>query len=452
MQAHDVPAMKPAVRTRPRVDRRIGLLASLFAGHAVLGILMGDYAIVATIHALACGFVGVVHALTTRRLRTIPVVVSYIAGSEVLWRMNRADVFYEFGKYVVGAILMIAMLRMRTPRNRALALTYLGLLLPSVLMTFNALDVGVARQEVAFNLSGPATIALAVIFFSNIKLQTTQLHACFAAFIAPVVGIAAVLLQSTVRSEAIDFANASNYITSGGFGPNQVSAMLGLAVLFLILISFERRLAVGVRAVAIAIAALFAGQSALTFARGGIGLALAGALGAVYVLMRGSSRARITVVVVAVLCVIVGKFVVEPKLDRLTQGKLAERYTSGKSSGRELFISSELEMFSEHPILGVGPGVGKAIRDERGLHAGPSHTEYTRMLAEHGILGIISLGCLITLLVRGLRQTTEPSERATTVALLIWAALFLSVYGTRLVAPSIAIGLIFATRPTRGPR
>lgn len=427
-------------------SRKVIGVVGLLGAHALLGMAMSSLAIVATAHAIATALAALFYAATTRRVRNVAIVASYVAGCEVLWRMDRAEVFYEFGKYTVAAVLIIAMLRMRPRRNRVLALSYLALLVPSVIMTFSALDPSVARQEVAFNMSGPATIAIAIIFFSNIRLDPNRLKTCFVAFIGPVAGIAAVLLLSTLRSEAIDFDNASNYVTSGSFGPNQVSAMLGLAVLFLVLISLERRMGLSVRIAALALAALFAAQSALTFARGGIGLALAGTLGAVFVLMRGSRRARFTVVMVALVSIVVGKYVVEPRLDTLTQGKLGERYSSTKTSGRELFISSEIEMFEEHPFLGVGPGVGKEIRDQRELHAGPSHTEYTRMIAEHGILGLASLICLVMLIVRAMRQEVDRAGRALSVALLIWAGLFLMIYGTRLVAPAVVLGMMFANR------
>jgi hypothetical protein len=436
-------------RSRPVTARRSRLLgvAALFAGHAVLGVAMADFAVIATIHALVCALAGLFYAATTRQIRNVSIVVAYVAGSEVLWRMDRADVFYEFGKYTVAAILLIALFRTRARRNRALAILYFALLVPSVIMTVVTLEGVAVRQETAFTMSGPLAITIAIIFFSSIRLDAEKLRRCYVAFIAPVAGIAAVLLVATSRSEAIDFGNASNYVTSGSFGPNQVSAMLGLAALFLVLLSFDRHLGLAGRGAALALAALFAGQSALTFARGGVGLALAAVMGAIFVLMRGSRRARVTIVVVAILGVALGKLVVEPRLDRITQGKLAERYSSTKTSGRELFISSELEMFAEHPIIGVGPGVGKKIREQRGLHQGPSHTEYTRMLAEHGIFGLASLICLVILAVRGIRQTSEPTFRAASVAFLIWTGLFLMVYGIRVAAPAVVFGLVFANRP-----
>ena len=52
---------------------------------------------------------------------------------------------------------------------------------------------------------------------------------------------------------------------------------------------------------------------------------------------------------------------------------------------------SEIDMFLKNPIFGVGVGKGYEVRKaESGLDA-VSHDEITRMLAEHGALGIIAL-------------------------------------------------------------
>jgi O-antigen ligase len=53
-------------------------------------------------------------------------------------------------------------------------------------------------------------------------------------------------------------------------------------------------------------------------------------------------------------------------------------------------------MFLENPFLGVGVGRNKEIRAKKTGIVAASHNELTRMLAEHGSLGL--LGLLILLL------------------------------------------------------
>lgn len=46
-------------------------------------------------------------------------------------------------------------------------------------------------------------------------------------------------------------------------------------------------------------------------------------------------------------------------------------------------------MFAENPILGIGAGNTSSERQHRFGQIHSSHTEYSRLLCEHGILGIV---------------------------------------------------------------
>jgi hypothetical protein len=69
----------------------------------------------------------------------------------------------------------------------------------------------------------------------------------------------------------------------------------------------------------------------------------------------------------------------------------AGRAKKSQLTGREEIANSEVDMFFKNPILGVGVGRGAEIREqETGIFV-VSHDEITRMLAEHGSLGVLSL-------------------------------------------------------------
>ncbi len=54
-------------------------------------------------------------------------------------------------------------------------------------------------------------------------------------------------------------------------------------------------------------------------------------------------------------------------------------------------MAAELQMFLDNPIFGVGVGRNKEIREKETGIVAASHNEITRMLAEHGSLGLIDL-------------------------------------------------------------
>jgi hypothetical protein len=91
-------------------------------------------------------------------------------------------------------------------------------------------------------------------------------------------------------------------------------------------------------------------------------------------------------------------------------------------------------------MFGVGPGMATELRDELGTR-GIAHTEFTRMVAEHGTLGALAFVLLIVLTLRTLRRTVGLIPKAFVAALLAWAALFLAIDAMRLVAPSVVVGL-----------
>lgn len=442
----------PAARPVEKSHRiRLGMIAALAIAHALLALVMRATPAIATAHALLAVGVAAVIAATTRRLSNILLLVGYLSGCEVLWRMCHASIFWEFGKYSIALILIIGIMRIRIRRNRLLAIAYFALLLPSALLTFVALDFEAARQEISFTLSGPFAMALAVLFFSNIRVDADQIVSAFFAYIVPVMGVSTLVLRSLMANDHVEFVNAANTVTSGGFGPNQVSAILGLALMFVLLFIIARRLPWAKRLPLFALAAGLAAQTALTFARGGLAAALAGVAAAMFVIMRGNRRARFTIIVIAVLGLAVTKLVIEPQLEAMTNGEIDQRYSSTKSSGRDIFVKAELDLFAEEPIMGVGPGMGTHIRHDRGMFYGASHTEYSRMLAEHGLLGLLSLVCLIAICVRAVRRTRDVNARALSLAMVIWVALFLLVYSTRLATPAFVLGLAFATPPTARP-
>ena len=56
---------------------------------------------------------------------------------------------------------------------------------------------------------------------------------------------------------------------------------------------------------------------------------------------------------------------------------------------------TEVEAFIESPIIGIGVGKNKAYRFDKTGKIAASHNEISRLLAEHGSLGILALGILL---------------------------------------------------------
>jgi hypothetical protein len=431
-------------------------IAAFLLVNAGLALLMRQSPQVATLHALATLATGIWWAAAGQVERVV-YVGGYIMGAEALWRLSDARIFWEFGKYATTAVFLIALVRHGRLRPPPLPLLYMMLLLPSASLTLAAVDQGVARDQLSFNLSGPLALGVSGWFFSQLKLSRQALQRLYVAVIGPVAGIAAVTFLATAQASDIVFLDSSNLVTSAGFGPNQVSAALGLGALLCLLHFFSAGTGRSVRVLMVGLLVFFAIESLLTFSRGGIYCAAAGVAIASLVLLKNAD-VRVKLIPTMALVFIIANFFLVPYLEAFTGGALSARFRDTTLTGRDEFIRADLEVWKAHPVWGVGPGQASSFRGSfkalgpmapiaRSLpgEGAAAHTEFSRMLAEHGLFGLAALTLLVIAAGRNVVRARSALGKGTVAALTVWSVLFMCGYAMRLVAPSLLFGLGFAT-------
>ena len=433
-------AALPAGAILRRLVREYGV-ALFFAAHLLLALMLRQSQLVGQLHAYATLAAGLWLAVREQRLERVAFVVAYVVGAEVLWRMTGADIFWEFGKYAAATICLVAILRRRQWQGPTPMLVYFVILLPSTAMTVMNEEWSTAQQQISFSLSGPFALAVCAWFFFHLKLTRKQLRQLFAALIAPIIGVGIVALFGMLSNPDLNFGGGSNPGTSGGFGPNQVSGVLGLGVLTALLCALDERASRGLRVLMLLVMGYLAAQSALTFSRGGLFYATGSAVFASAYLIR-DARSRLKFVLIAVLLFVVGNYVVLPRLDNLTDGALSARFQSIDPTHRDDILEDDLGAWIDNPIIGVGPGQ----REGR-----VAHTEFTRLLADHGSLGLLAIVLLLATGTRNLRRARTNKGRALAAAMMGWSCLFMLGYGMRLAAPSFAFGLTFVRLLAENP-
>ena len=409
--------------------------------HIPLALFVPKYSDYATAHALLVLFFGVMAALLAKSGERVACVAAYIAGAEVYWRMRRADVPWEFGKYALVLILAIAIVRMGRLRkgNGSLGILYFLLLLPSAILTFFSLPSADARDALSFNLSGPLALAACVAFFSSLRITPAQMRWVFVCLVAPILSIAVVGSVVLQRYMPDEFQTGSMAVASGGFGPNQVSAILGLGILaaFLYMVMGTGN---PVATVAFAVLSLYLfRQCVITFSRGGLYMAVGGIAAAAFYLA-GDKRTRLRLMAGMALVLPVLFFVVWPQLENLTAGAIGERFRDTESTGRGLLIEADLETWAENPVLGSGPGMGGKNRLKL-FRVATAHTEYSRLVAEHGIFGLAAIALLVFLAVTNVRSAPTRLEKALAASMIVYAFLSMAVDGMRLGSIGFAFGL-----------
>lgn len=412
--------------------------------HIVLAYAMRHYGrSIATAQALAAFFLIFSWSLF-KPLQVIAYGAAYIVGAEVLWRMNAAGVFWEFGKYATVLILLIGMMRARTLGRPGMGLFYILLMIPSALIPLTNLPFAWARREVSFNLSGPLVLALAAWFFTRIRMSRRELMTMLLYFLIPVIGISFLGVDTIANMDQITFSEESNAAAAGGYAPNQVSTVLGLGALACFLVYLladeeDSRL----RLLMLAGTILLAGHCAVTLSRGGLyaaGIGIAGA--GVFFLQSPGMRERF--VKGALLVAVVGALLVVPFLNRFTQGMLVTRFESTATSGRLAIMEDELEMWRHHFLLGVGPGKMVLYLQGDEVRRTP-HTEFTRVLADHGFLGLVALLLLVVMGAQATMRAPSPQAKGIVVGLGLWTASTMMSAAMRLAAPGLFFGLAMAT-------
>jgi len=392
--------------------------------------------------------------------------LGYIAGAEVLWRMAPTHLFWEFGKYASVLIATAALLAERWHPRRvlrlenslvsrglpvppephsqwsALPIAYILLLFPAAILTFKKLGGSLAWNEISFNLSGPLALAVLSLYLSRRPVNRSQLIRLLVALMAPVVGMAFLVASSTLPLPVV-FRDNSNLITSGRYFPNQVSNLLGLGALAGVMFVTVLRGALRLRLIVMLVTTGVVAQALLTFSRGGVYSFLLAAMVFGLHLVRVPLLRRRLFVLAVIFALVASAFL--PFLNSYTQGILKRRILAMNTSGRVTIMLADLRAFREHPLLGTGVGISRDYHFiVRGRAAVP-HTEPSRMLAEHGILGFSALLILLSMLISGYRRAPPGIGKGLTAAFAVWAVTIMLHSAMRVVATSLGAGLALVT-------
>src|SRR6185437_4037228 len=173
--------------------------------------------------------------------------VAYLVSYEMLFRMSKETFVYEWGKYSVIVILAIAIIVDGNKRKwPVIPVLYFLLLLPSITqLHFNTVDT--YRKDISFYLSGPLSLAMSWIYYYNRKMTRADFKRLLLNIVLPIIAVIPFIILKLPKLTSDVFTGESSKALSGGFGPNQVSVILGygffvmcLAMLLKINIFFSR--------------------------------------------------------------------------------------------------------------------------------------------------------------------------------------------------------------------
>ncbi len=368
----------------------------------VLGFLVYLFPFVAKIYGYAILIGGIYFVIKTQnRHNEALVAAAYIVGSEVFLRMTGGNPLYEISKYAVMVFIFMGMYFSGFSRGAAPYWIFLLLLVPSVVITTFVLNFETdMRKSIAFNISGPVCLGVASLYTYRRKIPLHQMNSIILGLGLPIVTCMSYLTFYTPSIQDVVTSTESNSATSGGFGPNQVSTFLGLGMFVFFsrtILESRTKFMLGLN---ILVAINISYRGIVTFSRGGMitgFLMILLLLFFLYYKSNYTGRVKLNYIIVFIAVAIVATW---SYTSFQTGGLIDKRYANqdargrtkeSRFTGREDIAQNEIDMFLKNPIFGVGVGKGVELRTKETGTWVLSHDEITRMLAEHGTLGIFAL-------------------------------------------------------------
>lgn len=418
--------------------------------HALIGIILYFFKSLSIVYAISIPTIGLYYIMKNQNKNNEVLFVSaYIVGSEVFLRMTGGSLLYESAKYEVMIFLALGMFYSGFSKNAIPYWIYLLLLLPGVFIAVETLNLETnLRKAIAFNISGPICLGIASIYCYNRKILLSQLSNILLTLALPVFSTTTYLILYTPNIKDVLTGTGSNIETSGGFGPNQVATILGIAMFIFfsrLLLESKTKLLIIVNLVVLFNITY---RGFVTFSRGGMltGLLIIILL-LVYVYFNIKTYKKIKLLGFFSFMIIALVFTWLYTSNQ-TGGLINKRYANQDAAGRikessltgrEEIWDSEIANFLDHPVFGIG--VAKALEVRQEKYGGviiASHSEISRTIAEHGTFGIIAL---LIILFTPFFLYLNNKQHIYMISLLLFWLLTISHSAMRIAAPAFIYSL-----------
>lgn len=382
------------------------------------------------------------------------ICAGYVVGIEVLFRMNSGGFGYEYGKYATILFLLMGLMVERNKKPTPYILVFfLFLLVPSIFFVeYPTFDL--TRQMVSFNLSGPLTLAVAGIYFYKRRISKPELRRLLLSMLYPIAAMSIFVYFKSGDLENVDFTTESNFQASGGFGPNQVSTIFGLGILIIAIAYFMNIRLFKMKYLNIILLLGFLIRGLATFSRGGMLAPIVSIIMCIMIMSLTDSRfqERIGRVVYAFIAIFIIGFAGFYYVNDVSGGLLEMRfkgesmYNKEKStmfSGREEIFQEDIEVFQDNIATGVGPGMSSEKRREISGIEAAAHIEYSRLLAEHGIFGVMAILIIVLFPVNVFFNLKSPDNKVILIICVVFVFITLGHAAMRTAAPGFVYGLAF---------
>ena len=406
--------------------------------HAGLGVVstVAPFILIVWFYVVFTSNINKTLSAVRRRNYFFPIAwLSYLVSLELLARLTNTAPFlpYETGKYLTLLAFVLFLLFGRVKGNGGLFMAML--LIPALLFDLSGM---VDFNRIVFNLFAPLSLALGVATLFRAEIKRSDFDNILRLiWLTTFAGLIFIRIKTPDLS-TIEFTLESQSETTAGHASNQVSTLMGVGM-FLSFYSVLNRLEYsGNRILDITIMLLFALQGLLSFSRGGM-LVGAGAMALLYFgsVTGGSGSKRGKRLAIGAIAFFAA-FILFQVANEITGGSLLLRYqgeTRGTlagskektldalTTGRLTVVQDDLQLWYDNFVFGVGCGASQFLRENTYGYA--AHVEMSRLLAEHGFLGLVYFIMFVLIY---FRARSGMSEAGKTISLALYMIAVLTTF------------------------
>lgn len=429
-------------------SKRNQMLAVLF--HALLGLVTVYTNVVLIAYFLFLSAYTILYIIKNRNAGSFyNYYLAYVMGMEIFFRMGRTSPFipYEVGKYVMVFVTLFVIYIQKYNPKMHIGMLFILLSIPSIFVQVYSNEL---FEDVVFNCFGLFGMGILLYYFHQQKFTEKNFRSILITFLLPVISILIfVTLKTPILSED-DFQLGANFATTGGFGSNQVSTLYGFVLLILLVYKMNNSSIFSLRGFDDFLLVFCFYRIFLSFSRGGLVCFIISLIVLIIYNWNNENLRKLIRkpgIILSIIVILLGGLISFYYINKLSGNKLVSRYqgknqnvqlgvvegnASIATSGRSDIFENDIEIFLNNIILGVGPGGSKYVRKQYGTifedddpediaSLSVAHVEFSRLLAEHGVFGIIMILLITYITYEIITSKKNTMARAIAAALICYA-------------------------------
>jgi len=370
-------------------------------------------------------FISLVLLLKKRPIESFSILI-YLAIIQPIPRTYVLDLPYLSLEYFfLGWVFLFLISSSKNDKSiRGPILFYLLYLALEIIGLFSANNLQRGRSTLISSMC----VGAAILLLGRMHLDKKDLSKIFSSVIVGSLNILFVISYKYIQSPTIQWGTQSNFSTSGGMGPVQISMLLAIGVITLII--FLDKITGLTRMVYLLMAAAIATGMILTFSRNGLYLIAIAIFCYYFLFNRPSSQNIVILVGIALFSYVVYYFSYQAAGEAFIN-----RFSDVTSTNRINIVLAGWELFLENPFLGAGTSNFSYALVAGDYYSGftGSHNELIRAAAEHGIFGLVLWVLFaLTSLWKGFKEKKH-TTRAFRMTLLAIFFSYLFVNGLKLI-------------------